>query len=93
MIRGVHVPDDPYVKKRMIRGYYIEQEREFYKTVLLVKAARDPESNLSDIFEMYRQAIWPSQKTNEEIVEEARAVLSEFEKQTIEVSPIITSDT
>lgn len=87
MSRGVDVTGNPFRLQRLKAWYFEELMQDWHRTMLLVAASR-PGSNstdLGDLARKYRESLFPSGKTNEELVARFKDVLASQENTVLEV--------
>lgn len=77
MIRGVDVACDP-MKLARLKSWFVEEKiKEWNQTMLIVAACRDTtnSTDLSELARKYRESLFPSGKTNEELIAKYKDVL------------------
>lgn len=87
MVRGVDVACDPMRLARMKSWFIEEKMSEWHKTMLIVAACRDAtnSTDLSDLARKYRESLFPSGKTNEELIARYKEVLDSQTGKPLEV--------
>jgi hypothetical protein len=87
MVRGIDVGGDPFRLRRLQAWYIEETMQEFHKTMLIV-AASMPNAGGNDLQELvrkYRESLFPSGKTNQQLIEQYKEVLATQEGKVLEV--------
>lgn len=87
MARGVDVGGDPF-RLRRLQGWYVEEMmQEFHRTMLIVAASMPGNggNDMQELVRKYRESLFPSGKTNQQLIEQYREVLASQEGKILEV--------
>lgn len=92
MARGVDVGGDPYKLRRMQAWYVEEMLQDFHRTMLIVTASRQGSTghDLQELVRKYRESLFPTGKTNEQLVEMYKDLISSQEGKKLEVRALDT---
>lgn len=93
LFRGVPIPKDPLKMRRLIDWFFEDKKREMAQTCLLVKAATVNMSDSASVQELnkamneYRQTLFPTDKSNEEMMQRMNDYMESMEGKTLTVKP------
>lgn len=95
MSRGIDVSGDPLKRERLIDWYIEEKIQEFLQTSLIVKAiisTINPDqasmNSINTLLDQYRKSLFPTDKSNEELVEKYSEHLKNLDGQVLKVKSV-----
>jgi hypothetical protein len=92
MARGIDVSGDQYKLRRLQAWYVEEMLQDFHKTMLIATASREGSTghDLQELVRKYRESLFPTGKTNEQLIEKYQELLSSQEGKVLGVRALDT---
>lgn len=91
MFRGIPIPENPLKMRRLVDWFFEERKKELAKTTLLVTAMLTDKRDQSSINKLnkslneYRNCLFPSDQSNEEMAQRMQEYMDSIEGQTLTV--------
>ncbi len=91
LFRGIPIPKDPLKMRRLVDWFFEERKKEMTQTLLLVKATVTNMSDANSVQELnktineYRQCLFPSDKSNEEMMQRMNEYMEYMEDKELTV--------